>query len=72
MNGTQVLKSSGKYCVGDDITMADCFLIPQVYNAKYRYGVDMNQVPNIIRIVQNLEQIDAFVATHPDNQSDKQ
>ena len=52
--------------------MADCFLIPQVYNAKYRYGVDMNQFPNIIRIVQNLEQIDAFVATHPDNQSDKQ
>ena len=72
MNGTQVLKSSGKYCVGDDITMADCFLIPQVYNAKYRFRVDMNQFPNITRIVRALEQIDAFVTTHPDNQPDKQ
>lgn len=26
--------SAGKYCVDDDITMADCCLIPQVYNAR--------------------------------------
>jgi maleylacetoacetate isomerase len=25
---------SGKYCVGDEITMADCCLVPQVYNAR--------------------------------------
>ena len=66
-----LLKSSGKYCIGDDITMADCCLIPQVYNAN-RFKVDMNQFPNITRIVQTLENIDAFVAAHPDNQPDKQ
>ena len=25
--------SAGKYCVGDEVTMADCCLIPQLYNA---------------------------------------
>ena len=66
-----VSKSGGKYCVGDQITMADCCLIPQVYNAN-RFKVDMKQFPNINRIVQNLEQVKAFVRAHPDNQPDKQ
>jgi len=66
-----VSKSGGKYCVGDEITMADCCLIPQVYNAN-RFKVDMKQFPNINRIVQNLEQVKAFVRAHPDNQPDKQ
>lgn len=26
--------SAGKYCVGDEITLADCCLAPQVYNAR--------------------------------------
>ena len=67
-----VSKSRGKYCVGDQITMADCCLVPQVYNAANRFKVDMKQFPNINQIVQNLEQVKAFIAAHPDNQPDKQ
>lgn len=26
--------SAGMYCVGDDISMADCCLVPQVFNAQ--------------------------------------
>lgn len=26
--------SAGKYCVGDEITLADCCLVPQVFNAR--------------------------------------
>lgn len=26
--------SAGKYCVGDEISMADCCLVPQVFNAQ--------------------------------------
>lgn len=28
---------AGRYCVGDEITLADCCLVPQVFNAR-RYG----------------------------------
>lgn len=27
-------KSAGKYCVGDEISLADCCLVPQVFNAR--------------------------------------
>lgn len=26
--------SAGKFCVGDEVTMADCCLVPQVFNAR--------------------------------------
>ena len=51
--------------------MADCCLVPQVYNAK-RFKVDMKQFPNVNKIVQNLEKVKAFITTHPENQPDKQ
>ncbi|EDV20236.1 uncharacterized protein TRIADDRAFT_32265, partial [Trichoplax adhaerens] len=62
-------KTSGKYCVGDDITMADLCLIPQVYNAN-RFEVDMSRYPIITRINAQLENHDAFVAAHPRQQPD--
>jgi len=30
----KLAKSAGKYCVGDELTIADAFLVPQVYNAR--------------------------------------
>ncbi|XP_076821961.1 putative maleylacetoacetate isomerase 2 [Clavelina lepadiformis] len=62
-------KSSGKYCVGDDITMADACLVPQVYNAN-RFKVDMSKYPNISRIEKSLAEQPAFIKAHPDNQPD--
>lgn len=67
-----LVKCSGKYCVGDEITMADCCLVPQVYNAINRFNVDMEQCPTILRIVKCLEQHEAFVVSRPDNQPDAQ
>jgi len=64
-------KSAGKYCVGNSISMADCCLVPQVYNAK-RFNVDMNQFPIIKEIIGNLETEDAFVKAHPQQQPDSQ
>nr|XP_026696383.1 maleylacetoacetate isomerase-like [Ciona intestinalis] len=60
---------AGKYCVGDDITMADAFLVPQVGNA-IRFKVDMSQFPIISRINATLEEHPAFKAAHPNNQVD--
>jgi maleylacetoacetate isomerase len=36
-------KTSGKYCVGDEVTIADCCLIPQVYSAN-RYFVILHYI----------------------------
>lgn len=64
-------KTAGKYCFGDEITMADLFLVPQVYNAN-RFKVEMSKFPNIVRINNELETIAAFKSAHPDQQPDAQ
>ncbi len=60
---------AGKFCYGDTPTMADCCLIPQVYNAK-RFDVDISAYPLINQIVANCEALPAFIKAHPDHQPD--
>jgi len=62
-------ETSGTRCVGDEVTLADCCLVPQVYNAK-RFSVDMSKFPIISRIYDSLEQLEQFKAAHPSNQPD--
>lgn len=64
-------ETAGKYCLGDEVTLADLFLVPQVYNAN-RFKVDMSQFPNITRINENLSKLEAFQKAHPDQQPDAQ
>ena len=61
--------SKGKYCVGDSVTLADVFLVTQLYNAA-RFNVDMTQFPNIVAINANLEILPEFKRAHPDKQPD--
>ena len=67
----QLEVNAGKYCFGDNISMADICLVPQVYNA-YRFNLDMNEFPNICRITENCNQHAAFTAALPENQNDAQ
>lgn len=62
-------KTAGEYSVGDTPSMADCFLIPQVYNAK-RFQVDLSRFPTIARINEKALKHPAFIDAHPDNQID--
>jgi len=64
-----LVKSSGKYCVGDELTMADCVLVPQIYNA-YRNGVDITKFPTITRINDELSKLNPFKEAHADVQPD--
>jgi maleylacetoacetate isomerase/maleylpyruvate isomerase len=62
-------KLSGKYCFGDQVTIADLCLIPQVYNAN-RFKVDMSAFPLINGIVERCNQLPAFIKAMPENQED--
>ncbi|KAI3662077.1 hypothetical protein MP638_005525 [Amoeboaphelidium occidentale] len=62
-------KHSGTYCVGDELSLADVCLVPQVYNAR-RFQVDMSKFPEITRIETNLAQVEAFKLAHPEKQPD--
>lgn len=61
--------STGSYCEGHLPTIADCCLIPQVYNAR-RFGVDLSAYPNILRIEQECLALPAFDAARPERQPD--
>ncbi|KAL4613154.1 maleylacetoacetate isomerase isoform X1 [Arapaima gigas] len=62
-------QTAGKYCVGDEISMADICLVPQVYNAE-RFKVDVAQFPTIKRVNETLLEIEAFKVSHPSCQPD--
>ena len=62
--------STGQYCEGEMPTIADCCLIPQVYNAR-RFGVDMTPFPTISRIEQSCLRLPAFDLARPEMQPDK-
>lgn len=53
------------FCHGDSPTMADCCLIPQLYNAD-RWGVDYSSHARVSRIAASAQDHPAFAAAHPD------
>ena len=61
--------ASGRCCHGDAPGLADCFLVPQVYNAE-RYACDLDPYPNIRRVVDYCRGLDAFERAAPENQHD--
>ena len=59
------------YCVDPDVpSMADVYLLPQVYAAR-RFNVDLTSYPRIQRVEQRALHHWAFQAAHPDAQPDK-
>jgi len=64
------LKSRSKtFCFGEELSLADLFLIPQIYNAK-RFKIDENRIPLLKRINQHCLQMPAFQKALPENQPD--
>ena len=64
------LKSgSGKFCQGDAPTMADCCLVPQIFNAR-RYNSDLAPYPVTLRIFENCMKLEAFDRAQPSKQPD--
>lgn len=59
----------GHFCVGDMPTMADCCLVPQIFNAR-RFEVDMAPYPTLCAIEDACNALPAFQAAHPAQQPD--
>ena len=62
-------RSNGMYSLGDEVSLADVCLIPQVYNAN-RFGCDLDPYPTIRSINDHLESHPAFAAAAPEQQPD--
>jgi maleylpyruvate isomerase len=61
--------SAGSFLVGEAVSLADCFLVPQLYAAR-RFNVDVSVYPTLTRIEQNCLGLPAFEKAHPDSQPD--
>jgi maleylacetoacetate isomerase len=53
------------YCHGDQPTMADCVLVPQIFNAK-RFDCRLDHVPQVMRVFDACMKLDAFEKTRPE------
>ena len=60
---------TGSFCHGDRPSLADCCLIPQLYNA-VRFDCPLDGFPTIRRIEAHCDEIQAFRDALPENQPD--
>jgi maleylacetoacetate isomerase len=60
---------TGRFCHGDTPTLADAFLVPQVYNAQLA-RVDMTPFPTIRRIYDECLKVEAIDRARPERQPD--
>ena len=61
--------AAGRFCHGDAPTMADCCLVPQVFNAQ-RYQCDTAPYPTVMRVFDECMKLDAFERAQPSKQPD--
>lgn len=64
-----IAKATGRFCHGDTPTMADCCLVPQVFNAQ-RYQCDTVPYPTTMRVFAECMKLDAFDRAQPSKQPD--
>ena len=57
--------STGIFCHGDQPGLADCVLVPQLYNAR-RWHLDPGVWPRISRVEAACNELEAFRSAHPD------
>ena len=58
------LQPAGRYCHGDTPTMADCCLVPQIFNAN-RFNVPLDGLPRTLAIFEACMALDAFQRAQP-------
>jgi maleylacetoacetate isomerase/maleylpyruvate isomerase len=61
----QLQAQPSTYCHGDAPTLADCTLVPQVFNAK-RFACRTDHLPQVMRVFDACMRLDAFEKTRPE------
>ena len=56
---------AGRFCFGDDVTLADICLAPHLITAGMLYDLDLRPYPTCERIFGNCMELDAFAKTRP-------
>ncbi|ADN76778.1 maleylacetoacetate isomerase [Ferrimonas balearica DSM 9799] len=65
----QLEQTSGEFCVGDEVSIADVCLVPQVYNAE-RFKVALDDYPLIRAITARCRALESFSLAAPEQQPD--
>lgn len=58
--------STGRFCHGDEPGLAECCLIPQLYNAR-RWGVDFTRWPGITKVSRACATLGVIEIAHPEH-----
>jgi maleylacetoacetate isomerase/maleylpyruvate isomerase len=53
-----------RYCHGDTLTLADCCLVPQIFNAQ-RFDCDLEGLPRTVAAYEAAMQVEAVQEAHP-------
>jgi len=60
---------AGRFCHGDEVTLADLFVVPQLYGAR-RFGVTVSQFPTLLAVEAACAPLAPFSLSEPDVQPD--
>ncbi|MDX3894995.1 maleylacetoacetate isomerase [Pusillimonas sp.] len=63
--------NSGEFCVGGQVSLADCCLVPQAANA-LRMGCDLSAYPRVLAVYEHCNTLPAFQRAAPAQQPDFQ
>jgi maleylpyruvate isomerase len=70
LDALEAMAGTTAFLAGDGPSVADCCLVPQLYNAR-RFRLDASRWPTLTAIDARCAELAAFQAAHPDHQPDR-
>jgi len=64
-----VRPGAGRFCHGDEVTLADLYLVPQLYGGR-RFGLDLAAFPTLLRVEASCQALEPFRLAEPARQPD--
>jgi maleylpyruvate isomerase len=60
---------AGRFAFGDEVTLADLFVVPQLHGAR-RFGLDLARLPTLVRVEGACRELEPFRLAEPERQPD--